>query len=261
MTPIQTIDDVLRALDEIIDWAWTSKSRLGYFPALYRRVTQAVKDGIANGEFENGPRMERLDVNFASRYLDAFEQFRSGAQPTQSWQVAFQAAAWWSPLAVQHLLAGINAHINLDLGVAAAVTAPGDQLPGLKNDFNKINDVLASLVGTVENQMGAISPLFGLLQTFSLRTETVIINFSMDAARKFAWDHAVEMASMTPSEMQAAIRNLDPQVAALGKLTVSPPKLVRLELLPIRLSESGDVRRVLDVLAAGGASGAGNVSQ
>ena len=255
----QTIDDVIAALDAIIDWAGNEKSRLGYFAALYRRVTRAVKDGIAKNQFQNGPLMERLDVNFAGRYLEAFTQFRSGQQPTSSWQIAFHAAQRWRPIVVQHLLAGINAHINLDLGIAAAVTAPGDQLPGLQADFDQINQVLAGLVSTVEKEMATVSPLLGLLETLSLKTDTAIINFSLDEARKFAWDHALKMASMSPQEMQAAIHDLDLEAAEFGNMVASPPWLIKIELMPIRFFESSNVRRVLDVLAAGkaGAAAAG----
>src|SRR5215471_9428890 len=66
-TPAQlpeTIDQVLHALDEIVNWCWEQKSRLGYFAALCRRVTQAVKQGIDQGKFQNGQLMERLDVTF-----------------------------------------------------------------------------------------------------------------------------------------------------------------------------------------------------
>ena len=38
-----TIDDVIGELDGIIDWARNHQNRLGYFPALYRTVTAAVK--------------------------------------------------------------------------------------------------------------------------------------------------------------------------------------------------------------------------
>jgi hypothetical protein len=248
---VETIDDVIRALDAIIDWAWTEKSRLGYFAALYRRVTQAVKDGIAKGQFQDGPLMQRLDINFAGRYLQAFEQFRSGKQPTMSWQVAFHAADRWRPLIVEHLLAGINAHINLDLGIAAAVTAPGEQLPGLQADFDQINAVLAGLVGTVEKEMAEVSPLIGLLEKLSLQTDTVIINFSLDKARESAWNHALQLAPLSGDALQAAILGLDGEAAVLGHLVVSPPWLIKLQLLPIRIFESGNVRRVLDVLAGG----------
>jgi hypothetical protein len=247
--PAETIDDVISALDAIIDWAWNDKSRLGYFAALYARVTRAVKDGIAKGQFQNGPLMERLDVNFAGRYLQAFEQWRSGAEPASSWQVAFRASSWTYPIVVQHLLAGINAHINLDLGIAASVTAPGDQLAGLESDFNQINALLAGLVGTVEKEIAKVSPLIGLLEKFSLQTDSVIINFSLDKAREFAWSQAVRMAPLSGRELQAAIRELDAETALLGHLVISPPWLIKLQLLPIRIFESGNVRRVLDVLA------------
>ena len=252
----ETIDDVIRALDGIIDWAWNEKTRLGYFAALYRRVTRAVKDGIGNNQFQDGALVERLDVNFAGRYLEAFEQFRSGQEPTSSWRVAFRAAHWWRPIVVQQLLAGINAHINLDLGVAAAVTAPGDQLPGLQADFDQINQVLAGLVSTVEKEIAAVSPLLGLLETLSLKTDTAIIDFSLDEARKFAWNHALKMASMSPPEMQAAIHDLDLEAAGFGRMVVSPAWLIKIELLPIRVFESSNVRRVLDILAAGKAAAA-----
>jgi hypothetical protein len=247
--PAETIDDVIHDLDGIIDWAWDQKNRNGYFAALYRRVTRAVKDGIAQGCFQDGPRMERLDVTFANRYLHAFEQFRAGQEPTLSWQVAFQAAARWYPIVVQQLLAGINAHINLDLGIAAAEIAPGDQLAGLQTDFNQINTILAELAGTVEKEIAEVSPLIDLLRKFGLRTETQIINFNMTIARDAAWNVAVNLASTSPDLMPAAIADVDVRTSVLGALVVSPPWLVKLQLLPIRLFENNHVRKVLDVLA------------
>ena len=73
-----TIGEVIAELTAIVEWAKSANSRLGYFPALYRNVTIKVRDGIASGLFEDGPRMERLDVLFASRYLAAFNGWREG---------------------------------------------------------------------------------------------------------------------------------------------------------------------------------------
>jgi len=250
--PAETIDQVIAGLDEIIGWAWTAKSRLGYFAALYRRVTRSVKEGITNGQFQNGPRMESLDVVFANRYLAAFEQFRSGQPSTLSWQLAFKSASAWYPLVVQQLLIGMNAHINLDLGIAAATIAPGDQLPGLKADFDQINVVLAGEVGTVEKEIGEISPWIAWLQKFGLRTETAIINFSLEKARDHAWSAATGLAVTPPEQLPAAIHDLDVSTELFGRLVVSPPLLIKLELLPIRLRESNNIRHVIDVLAAPG---------
>ena len=78
--PVNTIDEVIAALDAIIQRAWEEHSRIGYFAALYRRVTRAVSDGISQNQFSDGPLMERLDVVFASRYLDALAAYQAGRQ-------------------------------------------------------------------------------------------------------------------------------------------------------------------------------------
>lgn len=86
-----TIDDVIARLSDITASARRASNRAGYFAALYRTVTIAVKQGIADGRFEDGPRMERLDVLFASRHLEAFDAFQRGAPVTRSWRVALEA--------------------------------------------------------------------------------------------------------------------------------------------------------------------------
>jgi len=84
LKPINTIDDVISTLDDIIDNAVQQENALGYFAALYREVTIKVKQGIANGDFENGQRMERLDVIFASRYIDAYYLYKDNQPITDS---------------------------------------------------------------------------------------------------------------------------------------------------------------------------------
>jgi hypothetical protein len=88
-----------------------------------------------------------------------------------------------------------------------------------------------------------------LLQKFDLRTETTIINFNMTVARDAAWNVAMNLAATSPDRMKAAIADVDLRTSLLGKLAVSPPMLIKLQLFPVRIFESSNVRRVLDVLA------------
>ncbi|MEZ4716606.1 MAG: DUF5995 family protein [Caldilineaceae bacterium] len=104
-------------------------SRLGCFAALYRQVTVAVKHGIETGFFADPARMERLDVIFARRYLDALAQWRAQAEPSGCWAFAFARAASRRPTVLQHLLLGMKRHINLDLGIAAAQTRRATNCP------------------------------------------------------------------------------------------------------------------------------------
>ncbi len=248
-SPARTIDEVVARLANIIDVSRRKPSRLGYFAALYRKVTISVKEGIRNGRFEDGARMERLDVIFANRYLEAYDLHRNGEPPTASWQVSFEAAEHWRPIVLQHLLLGINAHINLDLGVAAVETCPGDQLPPLKHDFDEINRVLADLVQPVQDEIGEVSPWIGFLEKIDPHADDVIINFSLDRARASAWGFAVKLNSLGEDERTAAVKLRDQDVAALGQLVYKPGRVILpLGLLAIRLRESNDTARVIDAL-------------
>src|SRR5690606_28319129 len=88
----KNIDEVISRLDQIIEKECTNNSCMAYFPILYRKVTVRIKQGILNNEFENNPRMETLDVLFANRYIDAYENSSLNKPFTQSWKNAFEAA-------------------------------------------------------------------------------------------------------------------------------------------------------------------------
>lgn len=245
----RTIDEVIAQLDDIIARSIRDGSRLGYFAALYRKVTVKVREGIAQGRFEDGPRMERLDVRFANRYLEALNQYQRGEQPTRCWLVSFKAAAAWRPIILQDLLLGMSAHINFDLGIAAAEVAPGDELPSLQHDFNEINNILAALVGQVESEINEVSPWINFLDHIDPKADTAIVNFSMDKARGCAWDLATKLAPLSPSRGKPVLDLRDLEMTALADLVWHPVGLVfKLGLLLIRSRESSDVTRVIHVL-------------
>jgi hypothetical protein len=208
-----------------------------------------VLEGIEAGFFDDSERMARLTVAFASRYLDALDAFRAGKRPTLSWLVAFEATARWRPLILQHLLAGINAHINLDLGIAAARTAPGDALTDLRRDFDRINEILASLIGHVQGGLTEVSPWVGLLDRFGARHDDVMMRFSLTVARTQAWRFATELAPLASADQAGPIRTRDAGVARLGRTVLHPGLPLSAGLLLIRTREQGDVRRNLEVLA------------
>lgn len=243
-----TIDGVIERLEEIIRDSIARHDRLGYFAALYNRVTLAVREGIQKGEFEDGARMERLDVVFANRYLAAYDHFRAGDVPTRSWLTAFRAASSTEHVVLQHLLAGMNAHINLDLGIAAARTCPGAELPGLKGDFDRINAVLAKLTPTVEQEIDDLSPVFHVLTSFAPKLELKMVGFSMDRARAEAWRLAQELAPLSVHDQVHHIAERDLAVTLVAGVVLNDGLIVR----AIRSRESTDVARNVTELCGGG---------
>lgn len=244
-----TIDEVIHDLDDVIARSIRERNRLGYFAALYRKVTAKVKEGIGEGRFDDGPRMERFDVTFANRYLTALSQFEQGERPSPCWLASFKAAAAWRPIILQQLLLGMNAHINFDLGIAAAEIAPGDELPSLAHDFNEINTILAGLVAQVQAEIYEVSPWIRLLGEIDPKADTAIVNFSMDRARECAWRVATRLAAINPDQWRPHLDLLDFEVTALAGLVRYPIGLIfKLGLVVIRGRESNSVAKVIELL-------------
>jgi hypothetical protein len=243
------IAEVVDRLTEITSWARRTDSRLGFFAALYRTVTIEVQKGIDEGRFENPERMERLDVIFARRYLDAFEAYQAGRPVPRSWRIAFDAATRWRPIILQHLLLGMNAHINLDLGIAAATIAPHQELPSLRRDFDEINAILAGLIASVEAEISAVSPWIHLLSTVCGDADNALARFNVNVARRVAWAVATNHAGLEADAQQAHLERIDLAAALLGRAIVQPPLLTTATLLLIRARETSATARVIDMLA------------
>jgi hypothetical protein len=235
--PTSSIAGVIAALDAIVAQSSKDGNRLGYFAALYNKVTRAVAEAIDRREFEDNARMERFDVIFANRYLDALAAWQAGRFPGHAWQQAFLAARKWHPLVMQHLLLGMNAHINLDLGIVAAQIVEGSSLHSLRDDFLRINTILAGLVAEVENDLAKIWPPFGWLT--EMTADDVFINFSMKRARDEAWEFATELFDAAPSAQARLIDHRDACVAKQARVLVRPPGWAQALLLPIRVFERG----------------------
>ena len=244
-----TIDGVIDCLQSIVDDTIAAQSRLGYFAALYKRMTMAIRDGMRTGRFDDNARIERLDVTFASRYLVTRDQYFAGELHGQSWLQAYNASSAANLTILQQLLIGINPHIMIDLGVAAARTCPGDQLAGLQHDFNMINTVIASLFPVIDAELDELSPAenwidhscFGFIKDDAIR-------HAIDEGRKSSWDFAVSLANLDLPAQAIVIGQRDLRARELGKAILLDP----LRSL-VRKYESQDIRRNIQVLDAAAA--------
>ena len=246
----ETIDEVLAQLDTIISQTKTNASRAGYFAILYREVTAGVKLAIEEDFFEDGSRMEKLDVRLANRYLGAFVQYQAGENPGRSWLIAFDATKRTDLLILQHLFLGMNAHINLDLGIAAATVAPGKEIKALRKDFFRINTILFSLIDTIQDRLSRISPLYGWLDTFGGIKDERFADFSMARARGQAWNLANLLAPLPDENRPLVIQTTDKVVAGLATLITKPKLRLNRWVLRWMLSlEPDDIGGNMDRLA------------
>jgi hypothetical protein len=256
---VTTIDEVVAAIESIIDWSISASSRLGYFAALYKRITIAIRTAVSQGKFDNATRMQRFDVTFASRYFAALNGYfhpKQFPKPTRSWRVTFDAASRPEPIILQHLLAGVNAHIDLDLGIAVEKVAPRGNLDAMHNDFNTVNAVLSSQVSGVVNEIDELSPVLADLYHALSSNEIFLIDEAVKALRDSAWTFA-RILSLEPGLAHPfTIWARDQEVSREAQLLYDGPELIGLlkEIVAaIAARESRDVVkniRVLNQIAA-----------
>ena len=236
-TEVRDIAGVLTALRTVVDDAVRTGDRAGLFAAVYRQVTAAVARGLADGRFDDADRLNRFDAVFAGRYLTALEAWRDGRDPGRSWRLAFRAAEDPDLVLVQHVVLGINAHVNLDLAVAAAQTSPGDEITGLKGDFERINDVLIEVVCELQGALNELSPLLRGLDAVLGRIDEEIFGFKLERARAEAWDAAVLLAGQRGGARESGVRMLDRYAYGLGRVVLAPPFPVPAALQVVRFAE------------------------
>ena len=237
---------VIAAMDGEVERCLECGDASGYFTVVYRAVTQRVRDGIGAGDFADGDQMERFDVLFAKRYLDAINAWnsRSGNLP-DAWRLAFETAQHGRCLVAQHLLLGINAHINLDLGVAAAAAAPPGEVDALRDDFETINDVLAELVDRMQASLASVSPWTRWIDIAGLRFDEAVVTFSLRRARADAWRFATELSAASPDERQGLEARRDAEVAALGARIARPGRPLRWLVGAAHRAERHDLQSVI----------------
>lgn len=237
----KNIDEVLTLLNDIINLSIDEKSPMGYFAVLYCKVTEKVKEGIAEGVFQNGPRMEKLDVIFANRYIKAYYEYKFERKPSSCWKVAFEYTSDFWMVVLQHLLLGMNAHINLDLSIAAAQVAPGEEIHDLEADFNMINHILSGLVGNVETALSDVWPFLKWVLKKTKNVDTFLIDFSMQEARNGAWKFALQLAPLNTEQLAQQIAIRDQKITKIADLITNPGYVASLVFKILRLFEKGSV--------------------
>lgn len=246
-----SIDQVISRLDAIMQQCIKEKIKAGYFTALYHKVTCKVKEALLNGEFEDAERMKKLDTIFAGRYIEAWEGWRAGRPISQSWAVAFGEAKKPLTLVLQHMMLGVNAHINLDLGIAAAETCKDGDIHAMRRDFVRINAILNAVLLDVLKDLQRVSPLSSLLGLHSRNQQSMLINFTIEVARDGAWCFAEDLWHLPEAEWPAAIAERDGDIFGLGQNMTQMKGLLKLTAITIRIFEWNNAAKVIAVLRQG----------
>ena len=191
-----SIDGVVAVMQDRLDTLPPDKEHRREFLGTYQRTTVAVGRAVRDGVFEDGPWVEAWDVAFAQLYLAALDGDLGGGAVPRPWRLAFQAPADLKPL--QHVLLGINAHINYDLPQALLAVISDEDFtdPALldrrRRDHERIDGVLSGRVAAEDSELAAVSARSLLDRVLRPLNQRASKRFLREGREK-VWHNTVEL--------------------------------------------------------------------
>ena len=127
----------------------------------YSRMTRNMLRSIDHGRFEDSAWVSGLLHHFADYYFEALDSYdRNDPNTPAVWRQRFAAASLSGTTPIQHLLLGVNAHINFDLVFALRDVLDADCLTGASSrreiryrDHCLVNTIIAETVDEVQDEV------------------------------------------------------------------------------------------------------------
>lgn len=246
----KTIDEVLAELDLIVEKCISENDARGIFAYVYRRTTAEIKVAIEAGDFSSATELEAFDVEFANYYIRAYQSYLAGKSCSLVWERSFEACLE-NLTVVQHILLGMNAHINLDLGLTTARVARGGDIENYKRDFVKVNEVLERIINELQDSLSRVSPLFFLVDWLGQNSDEKLIDFSMRSARNQAWNLACRLHETSKEDFEETQKKADQTFALFAQKIHKPNSgLLKFVLKVIRTFEVQEVGKVIERMRA-----------
>ena len=191
------VGDVVARL-EALDAELSPADGVKWFNKLYLEVTRHVAGFDESGGQAAPGFLARLDVAFADSYFAALAAAGDGPElppdfPYHAWRPLFEARRRVDVAPIQFALAGVNAHINHDLGmgicavcVERGVEPAGDSAE--HRDYLSVNDLIAATEAEVK--VWLLTDLLAELDRAFNSVDDIVAIWSVERARDAAWTHA-----------------------------------------------------------------------
>lgn len=271
--PFSSTGDVRRWLSALEQHFLAARDRRGVFVTAYLTITQAVESQCDAGGFEDDAWVRQYLVAFGTLYRDALladvaaRQRGDAIGVPKAWRVAFDAADAGRGWVIQHLMLGVNAHINHDLALALLSAGIGHDRMTRYNDHTAVNLVLERATLALKTEVAfKWAPVLERLDAAAGSLDDDVTGFSIAKARDHAWAMAVAIDATRGTAGEALLRAaLDDQAAVLARLILAPPVtiplVVRSKRALERLDEAARIAERVSSLAGWRIGGAARSSR
>ncbi len=243
----KTIDDMLLSLDAIIAKSQADSSRIGYFACVYRKIVRIMHEQIEAEVFDDAPRVQRLLMVLVRRYLDAYTAYAHKHETSDSWRLCFEASKRDDITLIQHILLGLNALVNVDLGIAVSQVSVHKSVNTIEDDFLRFIQILVAVINSVQTELEEIWIPMRTLDKMSLKN-VGILHFNMHLSKEHAWNVARELSHLRFNQHKTFIEHLDKTVESWGQKILKPSLTQKPYLKLIKWSELPEPTQVIEVL-------------
>jgi broad-specificity NMP kinase len=190
---------------------WEARGdRRAVFLQCYQLMTANMLTAVAERRFGDNEWVERLLHRFADYYFEALACFDCGDQVPLVWQGVHAAAAGRELHVLQHLLLGVNAHINYDL-VLTLHELLRPEWASLSEEVRKrryqdhrlVNTIIAETIDRVQDEVvEQYAPAMELVDRALGRLDEKILTGLITRWREAVWGHALTLLECTNASQQ-----------------------------------------------------------
>ncbi len=231
---LTTTGDVRTWLTALEQQLLAARDRRGVFVTAYLTITKAVEAQCDAGGFHDPAWVRRYLVAFGTLYRDALRQDQlaraaTAANPPvrvpKAWRVAFDAARDRRGWVIQHLMLGVNAHINHDLALALLMVGIDTDRAQRYADHTAVNVVLERATLALKTEVATKwAPILERLDHAGGTLDDDVTEFSIAKARDHAWAMAVAIDATRGTPGESLVRMaLNDQAGVLARLILAPP--------------------------------------
>lgn len=204
-----------------------ARDRRSVFLGCYALMTGNMLEALEAGRFADGDWVERLLRRFAEYYFDALALYEARQPQTpRVWQLAHNTALRDNVMTVQHLLIGVNAHINYDLVFAVAELLSPDwdsltveQRQQRRADYDLVNAIIGETIDRVQDQILEVrSPWLDIVDKLLGPVDEWLVSEIISRWRDEVWQNAIRcVETLAPDERAALREHIEAEALDLGQ--------------------------------------------
>lgn len=223
---LNTLDDAVYCLSTLEQRFSEKHDKRAVFATAYLTITKAMKANIEEDRFGDCEWVDLYLRSFIRLYVDALRAHEAGDMQNvpRAWRVALDLCASGDGLVIQHLVLGINAHVNHDLPMALAAAGIDPHRPRRYDDHTSVNLVLGAAIDALQEHVGRLySPVLRLFDTMFGKLDDELSFSLVKNARENAWQACLDMiAAQNDEEYREVRQRVDTASGELAEMIARP---------------------------------------